>query len=222
MHPHHIAVLGGTGPQGRGLALRFAAAGHSVTIGSRDAERAVAAARLLEERLPGASVAAASNVAAAAAAEVVLIAVPWGSHVALVDEVAGHLAGKVVITCANPLGFDERGPYGLPLERSAAEETQARVPDARVVGAFHHVSARLLWEEPEATSADHVLVCGDDDGAKALVVSLARAVTGSAGVDAGALRMARLLEPFTAVLISVNKRYGTHSGLALTGVADRG
>lgn len=213
-----IAVLGGTGPQGRGLARRFAAAGLDVVLGSRDAARASAAAAALAEvgRVRGAS-----NSEAAAAGDIVLVVVPWDGHAELLESLRSELAGKVVVDCVNPLGFDKQGPYGLPLERSAAESAAALVPSARVVGAFHHVSAVSLLGEAEYLDHEDVLVCGDDAEAKALVVELARTVTGRDGVDAGRLRLARQLEPLTAVLISINKRYKTRSGIAIAGLPGR-
>ncbi len=215
-----IAVVGGTGPQGRGLAYRFALAGHSVVVGSRDAGRAQEKADEINGRLAGAGAAltGATNVDAAAAADVVLLAVPWEGHADLVLSLAEGLAGKIVISCVNPLGFDADGPFGLVLQESAAQEAHRLVPAARVVGAFHHVAALSLWKTPDVLSHEDVLVCGDDVEAKAVVQDLAAAVTGKRGIDAGALRLARQLEPLTAVLISMNKRYKTRSGVAVTGV----
>ena len=104
------------------------------------------------------------------------------------------------------------------LEESAAQETQRLVPSARVVGAFHHVAALSLWKTPDALTHEDVLVCGDDVEATSVVQDLATAVTGKRGINAGNLRLARQLEPLTAVLISMNKRYKTRSGVAVTGV----
>jgi NADPH-dependent F420 reductase len=215
-----IAVVGGTGPQGRGLAYRFALAGCAVVVGSRDATRARATAEQIAARLggTGGAVAGASNADAVARADVVLLAVPWDGHAASVEALAAGLAGKVVISCVNPLGFDETGPFGLVLEESAAQETQRLVPTARVVGAFHHVSALSLWKTQDPLHHEDVLVCGDDAEAKRIAQDLAVSVTGKRGIDAGALRLARQLEPLTAVLISMNKRYKTRSGVAVTGV----
>ncbi len=214
-----IAVIGGTGPQGKGLAFRWAAHGHRVVIGSRSAERAAATADEIRARVPEASVSGAANAEAAAAADVVVLAVPYDGHDELVESLAGVLAGKTVISCVNPLGFDKEGPYGLDVPGgSAAEAAAALVPDARVVGAFHHVSAVSLWGEQEYLDHEDVLVCGDDPQAKAVAIELARAVTSRDGVDAGRLRLARQLEPLTAVLISVNKRYRTRSGIAVSGI----
>lgn len=215
-----IAVVGGTGPQGRGLAYRFALAGHDVVLGSRDSVRAQEKANEINGKLDEPLVSGASNSDAVGRADVVLLAVPWDGHADLVASLADGLGGKIVISCVNPLGFDADGPYGLVLEESAAQETQRLVPTARVVGAFHHVAALSLWKSPEALHHDDVLVCGDDVEAKELVQDLAASVTGKRGIDAGSLRLARQLEPLTAVLISMNKRYKTRSGVAITGVLE--
>lgn len=215
-----IAVVGGTGPQGRGLAYRFAAAGHEVVLGSRDAGRASDKADEINAKLEAPTVSGATNSEAVASAEVVLLAVPWDGHADLVTSLADGLTGKIVISCVNPLGFDGDGPFGLVLEESAAQEVQRLVPGARVVGAFHHVAALSLWKTPEPLSHEDVLVCGDDVEAKDLVQDLASSVTGKRGIDAGGLRLARQLEPLTAVLISMNKRYKTRSGVAITGVEE--
>lgn len=214
-----IAVIGGTGPQGKGLAYRFARGGHDIVLGSRDEKRAAAAAAELNERVGSTTVRGARNADAAQAAELVLLAVPYDGHDALVAELAPQLAGKLVISCVNPLGFDKRGPYGLDLgPTSAAESAQRLVPEATVVGAFHHLSAVSLSGDAVFLSHEDVLVCGDDADAKATVIELAACVTGRPGIDAGALRLARQLEPLTAVLISVNKRYKVRAGIAVAGV----
>ncbi|MEU7057536.1 NADPH-dependent F420 reductase [Streptomyces sp. NPDC046197] len=218
---YSIGVIGGTGPQGKGLAYRFARAGHRVFLGSRSPERAREAARELGARLPAAAraVSGTSNATAASVNDVVLLAVPWNGHAELVAGLCDELAGKIVISCVNPLGFDKRGPYGLPVsEGSAAEQAARLLPGSRVVGAFHHVSAVSLLGDAECLDAEDVLVCGDDAAAKGVVQELVCSVTGRTGVDAGALRLARQLEPLTAVLISINKKYKTHSGVAVTGL----
>jgi len=213
-----IAVVGGTGPQGRGLAYRFALAGHAVVLGSRDPAWAQEKADQINSKLDEPRVSASTNGDAVAVADVVLLAVPWNGHADLVSSLAERLADKLVVSCVNPLGFDNHGPYGLVLEESAAEEAQRLVPTARVIGAFHHVAALSLWSSPEPLSHEDVLVCGDDLEAKCVVQKLAAAVSGKPGIDAGNLRLARQLEPLTAVLISINKRYKTRSGVAITGV----
>ncbi len=217
---HTIAVVGGTGPQGKGLAYRLALAGHPVVIGSRSADRAAQVAAEIAARVPeGGSVTGDTNAAAVTASEVVILAVPYDGHDELVKELAGALAGRVVVSCVNPLGFDKGGPFGLDVPGgSAAETAQAIATDARFVGAFHHLSAVSLWQEDGHLDHEDVLVCGDDADAKALVMELARDVTRGRAIDAGRLRLARQLEPLTAVLISVNKKYKTRSGISITGV----
>jgi NADPH-dependent F420 reductase len=221
---YRIAVVGGTGPQGKGLAYRFARHGHQVVLGSRDSAKAEAAATEINERVashvaPGSRpVTGVGNAQAAADADVVLLAVPYAGHDDLVTSLAGQLAGKIVVSCVNPLGFDKVGPYGLDVELSSAESAAAIAPTARVVGAFHHVSAVSLWSDEDYLDHEDVLVCGDDAEAKAAVMELAGSVTGRTGVDAGALRLARQLEPLTAVLISINKRYKTRSGVRISGI----
>ncbi len=221
MTTYDIAVIGGTGPQGKGLAYRFARHGHRVVLGSRDAARAQAAAEEIGARLPDATVTGTTNPDAASGAGVVVLAVPYDGHDDLVASLAEQLADSVVISCVNPLGFDKQGPFGLDVPGgSAAETAAALVPTARVVGAFHHVSAVTLWGEQDYLDHEDVLVCGDDQEAKQVAVELARAVTSRDGVDAGRLRIARQLEPWTAVLISVNKRYKTRSGTRISGLPD--
>jgi NADPH-dependent F420 reductase len=219
MSTYRIAVLGGTGPQGRGLAYRWALAGHEVVLGSRTEERARASADQVGERVPAGLVRGTANRAAVADAEVVLLAVPYHGHDALVGALADDLAGRVVVSCVNPLGFDDHGPYGLPVAAGSAAESAADLaPGARLVGAFHHVSAVSLWRTAEPLSHEDVLVCGDDAEDKLVAIELARPVTGRDGVDAGSLRMARQLEPLTAVLININKRYKTRSGIRVSGL----
>jgi NADPH-dependent F420 reductase len=209
-----LAFLGGTGEQGRGLARRYALAGHKVIIGSRSAERAAQAAA----DLPG-DVSGLDNEGAAAAADVVVVAVPWDGHKELLQSLAPTLAGKVVIDCVNPLGFDKQGSFALPVEEgSAAQQAAAVLPDSRVVGAFHHVSAvKLLDEAIDAIDLD-ILVLGDDREATDLVQALAERIPGFRGVYAGRLRNAHQVEAFVANLISVNRRYKAHAGLRITDV----
>ena len=223
MTTYRIAVMGGTGPQGKGLGYRFARHGHAVVIGSRAAEKASATADEIRARLDGVEgageVTGAANADACADADVVVLAVPWDGH----DElVAGlPLAGRTVISCVNPLAFDKRGAHGLVIdagEGSAAERAQALAPDATVVGAFHNVSAVALWDEEEEYLDDDVLCVGDTDEGKAVAMELARAVTGREGISAGKLRLARQLEPLTAVLISINRKYKVRSGIRITGL----
>jgi hypothetical protein len=214
-----IGILGGTGDQGRGLARRFALAGHPVIIGSRSAERAEAAAQQLGHGVRGLA-----NAAAAREADVVIAAVPWEGHGQLLSALAGELAGKIVVDCVNPMGFDKRGAYALPAaeggpaEGSAAEQAAALLPGSRVVAAFHHVSAVLLLD-PEIDTMDlDVLVLGDDREATDLVQALAGRIPGVRGIYAGRLRNCGQIEALTANLVSINRRYKAHAGLRITDI----
>ena len=215
-----IGVVGGTGPQGSGLAFRIARSGHQVVLGSRSVERAEQKAK--EMRALGATaVRGGTNADACEAASVVIVAVPYAGHDDLIAALSPHLTGKIVVTCVNPLAFDKRGAVGLLGGDASAAETAAKlVPDATVVGAFHHLSAVSL-NDPDADLSKHsVMVASDDEGAADIVAELARAVTGNLGVCVGPLRLNRHLEPLTAVLISANRRYRTHSGVALVDIPD--
>jgi hypothetical protein len=211
-----IAILGGTGDQGRGLARRFALAGNPVIIGSRSADRAAAIAQALGADL---GIRGMANADAASAADVVIVAVPWDGHGDLLKSLAARLAGKIVIDCVNPMGFDQRGCYPLPVaEGSAAQQAAAVLPGSVVVGAFHHVSAVLLLD-PEVASVDlDVLVLGDDRPATDLVQALAARIPGARGVYAGRLRNCGQVEALTANLVSINRRYKAHAGLRVTDV----
>ena len=213
-----VAVLGGTGPQGRGLARRFAAAGLTVVIGSRSADRAGDTAAELATATGG-SITGADNAQAAEAGDVVVVAVPWDGHGELLAALAPQLAGKVVVDCVNPLGFDKQGAYALAVEEgSAAQQAAALLPDSTVVGAFHNVSAVLL-DDPEVDKVDtDVLVLGDVREATDLVQALADTIPGVRGIFGGRLRNAHQVEAFTANLISINRRHKAHSGLRVTDV----
>ncbi|HEY3732775.1 MAG TPA: NADPH-dependent F420 reductase [Streptosporangiaceae bacterium] len=215
-----IGILGGTGDQGRGLARRFALAGHRVIIGSRSAERAAAAAAGLADGAGGPGrVEGVANDEAARQADVVIAAVPWDGHRELLASLAADLAGTIVIDCVNPLGFDARGAYRLPVpEGSAAEQAAAVLPGSRVVGAFHHVSAVLLLDPQVAELDLDVLVLGDDRQATDLVQALAARIPGMRGVYAGRLRNCGQIEGLTANLVSINRRYKAHAGLRITDI----
>ena len=209
-----IGILGGTGPQGRGLTRRLAAAGHAVIIGSRSAERAqeVAAAYADLGQVSGAD-----NATTARDADLVIVTVPYEGHAELLRELAPALAGKIVVDCVNPLGFDSQGPFALRVEAgSAAQEAQNLLPDSTVVAAFHHVSAVLL-DDPEVDHLEgDVLVLGEDRDAVQQVCELATAIPGARGIYAGRLRNAGQVEAFTANLIAINRRYKAHAGITVT------
>lgn len=213
-----VGILGGTGDQGKGLAYRFARAGHRVVIGSRSTERAEEAAVAIAA-LAGVTgtVTGAANPAAAEMSDVVIVAVPWEGHAETVASLRQPLVGKVVVDCVNPLGFDAKGPYALRVpEGSAAEQTESLLPESRVCAAFHHVSAVLL-ADPAVDRIDlDVLVLGDDREAVGIVAALAGRIPGMRGVHAGRLRNAGQVEAFTANLIAINRRYKAHAGIQIT------
>jgi hypothetical protein len=207
-----IAILGGTGDQGRGLALQFGKAGLRVIIGSRSTERASSAAAEV-------GVEGMANADAAAAADVIIAAVPYEGHAELLKALADELAGKILVDCVNPMGFDERGPYPLPVpEGSAAEQAAALLPSTTVVAAFHHVSAKLLQDPEIDTFELDVLVLGDDREATDLVRALAARIPGMRGIYAGRLRNCGQVEALTANLIAINRRYKAHAGLRITDI----
>ncbi|MGP4025333.1 NADPH-dependent F420 reductase [Actinomadura sp. 3N407] len=215
-----IGILGGTGDQGKGLARRFALAGHRVTIGSRKAERAQEAADDLAGEHDGLSVSGAENPVAAGRSDIVIVAVPWEGHKATLESLRDDLAGRVVVDCVNPIGFEKgKGAFALPVEEgSAAEQAAAVLTGSRVVAAFHHVSAKLLLDPGVGEMELDVLVLGNDREATDLVQALAGRIPGMRGVYGGRLHNAGQIEAFTANLISINRRYKAHAGLRITDV----
>jgi NADPH-dependent F420 reductase len=209
-----VGVLGGTGPQGKGLAYRLAKAGQKVIIGSRAADRARSAAEELGHGVEGAD-----NAECARRSDVVIVAVPWDGHGKTLESLREELAGKLVVDCVNPLGFDKKGAYALkPEEGSAAEQAAVLLPDSRVAAAFHHLSAVLL-EDPEIEEIDtDVMVLGEERADVEIVQALAGRIPGMRGVFAGRLRNAHQVESLVANLISVNRRYKAHAGLRITDV----
>ncbi|WP_456242661.1 NADPH-dependent F420 reductase [Actinopolyspora lacussalsi] len=213
-----VGVLGGTGAQGKGLAIRWAQAGLKVLIGSRSADRAAEAAEEIATT-SGGSVQGRSNSDCAAEADVVLAALPWEAHADTLRELRSELAGKIVIDCVNPLGFDKKGPYALPVEEgSAAQQAEALLPDSRVTAAFHHVSAVTLADTDVSHVDLDVLVLGDDREATDLVRSLADVIPGVRGIYGGRLRNAHQVEALTANVIAINRRYKAHAGVRITDV----
>jgi 8-hydroxy-5-deazaflavin:NADPH oxidoreductase len=221
-----VGVLGGTGPQGRGLAVRLAAAGQRVILGSRDAERAsqvavdvAARAGEIAAEGVGISVRGGSNVDVAGASDVVIVAVPFDGHAATLADLAAPLAGKVVVDCVVPMGFDKQGAYVLDVpEGSVTQQAAALLPDSSVVGAFHHLSAVLLEDLSRPTLDGDVMVVGDDRAATDTVQALASRLPGMRGIYAGRLRNARQVEALTINLVSVNRRYKVHAGVRITDV----
>jgi NADPH-dependent F420 reductase len=220
-----VGVLGGTGPQGRGLAVRLAAAGQRILLGSRDADRAAEVATEVAARAQSAaggvavSVHGGSNVDVAGAADLVIVAVPYAGHAATLADLAEPLAGKVVVDCVVPMGIDELGAYVLDVEEgSVAQQAAALLPDSFVVGAFHHLSAALLEDLTTPTLDGDVLVVGDVREATDTVQALAGRLPGMRGIYAGQLRNACQIEALRVNLESVDRRYQSHAGVRVSGV----
>ena len=213
-----VGVLGGTGPQGRGLAYRLARAGQQIRVGSRSVERGEQAAADLAA-LPGVAAGLVTGGANtyACTSDLVIVAVPWEGHGATLRDLAGDLAGRIVVDCVNPLGFDKQGAFSLPVpEGSAAQQAAALLPQSRVCAAFNHVSAPLLADPSIERIELDVLVLGDDRDAALHVQALAGRITGVRGVYAGRLRNAAQVEALTANLVAINRRYKVHAGIRVT------
>jgi 8-hydroxy-5-deazaflavin:NADPH oxidoreductase len=212
-----VGILGGTGKEGAGLALRLGKAGHAVIIGSRDQARAVEKGAEIARACVG-NVKGATNAEAAESADVVVVAVPFAGHRQLLEELKGALATKVVIDTVVPLDFKAAHTYAPPVEGSAAEEARDVLgAGSRVVAALHQIAAHELASLDHAIEADGFF-CGDDAGAKEQAATLIRAL-GVRPVDAGALKNAPILECMTPLLIEINKRHKVKSsGIKITGI----
>lgn len=212
-----LAIIGGTGTLGSGLARRLAAAGYAVVIGSRAADKADAAAKSIVAKAGAPRPRGASNADAAKAGKVVLLAVPWGNHAAIIDEIRPYVAGKVVIDTTVPLVPPKVARVQLPPETSAALAAQKRLGDTvRVVAAFHNVAAHKL--QSDATIDCDVLVFGEDPKDRAVAVALAEAA-GLRGVHAGPLANSVAGEALTSVLIGINRNYKVDgAGIRITGI----
>lgn len=217
-----IGMLGGTGPMGRGLALRLAAAGVDVVVGSRDDARAAAVVGELADQHPRVAdhLSGAANAVAATAGPLVVLAAPWEPTLNLAVSFADELEGRTVVSVANAL--TRAGGAFLPLTMprgSVTAEVQARLPRSRVTGAFHHLPAGPLADLERALDAD-VLVVGDDGEGRAATLDLVDAIDGLRGIDAGGLGAAGPVEAMTAVLVGINVGYRTHTAIRLTGGLD--
>ncbi len=215
-----IAILGGTGDEGLGLAIRYAAAGEEVIIGSRSAERAETAARTVRETVPFGLVTGLPNDAAADAADMVLVSVPYAGLRDTVTALASVLAGKILVSLVVPMQFGKGGPHIIGVEEgSAAEQARSAAPEARVVAAFQNLSAHELMDPDKDLGCD-VVVCSDDREAKRDVMALAERLRGVRAVDGGPLAYARYVEGITALLVGINRRYKTQSGIRITGLPE--
>lgn len=213
-----IAVLGGTGKEGSGLAMRWALNGYHVIIGSREAEKAQSRAGEMNAVMGGDYLTGMANPDAAAKADVVVLSVPYSAHKATLEGVKEQVAGKVLVDITVPLQPPKVRTVHLPEGQAAALEAQALLGESvKVVSAFQNVSAEQLVDPNHVVDCD-VLVCGDDSGAKATVMKLVEAC-GMKAVDAGPLANSIAIEALTPVLLYINKAYGIKgSGIRITGI----
>ncbi len=217
-----IAIFGGTGDLGRGLAICFAAAGHEIIVGSRSQERADQAAEGLREALPDGNFVPMENVAAASAAELAIVSIPWEGIEQTIPPLADALAGKVLVTVANALKFGKSGAIAIQGDelpaggQSCAHVIQDLAPEAKVVVAYNNLPAAAL-QARHHLGAD-VLVCGKSKEARDTVIALTNDLPGARGLDAGPLANALIIEGFTALVINMNKRYGGEASLVITGL----
>lgn len=213
-----IGFIGGTGPEGKGLALRFAIAGEAVSIGSRDAQRAQDAADEVGELRDGLSVSGGLNEQVADESDIVFIAVPYSGHRPTLESLGNRLDGKLVVDVVAPLRFSRGVASAVEVEEgSAAQQAQILLPNSKVVGAFHNLSAEDLMR-PGVTIDSDVIVCADDADAKRQVMELAETIEAVRAVDGGGLQNSRYVEELTALLININRIYKAHSTIKIVGI----
>ena len=217
-----LAFLGGTGPEGKGLALRLALAGEAVIIGSRDAGRAQMAAEQLMSARDGVriqDVKGAANLEAASQAAVIFLTVPYEAQRPLLEPLGDPLRGKVVVNVIAPMKFERgRGASALSVAAgSAAEEAQQLLPDSLVVAAFQNVSAEEL-QNPDQVMLGDVVICSDFSDAKSLVSELTRKIPNLRPVDGGGLANSKYVEQITPLLVNINRIYKIHAGIKIVGL----
>ncbi|HEV3268475.1 MAG TPA: NADPH-dependent F420 reductase [Acidimicrobiales bacterium] len=213
-----VGILGGTGPAGRGVAIRLASAGYDVVIGSRDDARAQEVASTLHPRGEG-SVRGASN-EGAAACDLVVVATPWDSSVATVRALKDSLANKTVISMVNALAREGKELVPMyPPRGSMAAQLAFALPASTIVGAFHHLPAGEMEDLDSALDAD-VVIFSDDDDARKVVAGVVNEMPGLRAVVAGSMSLASAVEAFTAVCVSINIRHKAHSYVKLAGLSN--
>jgi NADPH-dependent F420 reductase len=216
-----IAIIGGAGELGFGLALRWAKAGEEVIIGSRDAAKAEDAAARVKAAVPDAKITGSDNARATGEASIVVLAVPFSAQAGILKAIKPSLKNAILVDASVPLAATVGGRPTRMLgvwEGSAAQQAAGLVPGTPVVSAFHNLSAEMLHDFSSSLDCD-ILICGDDAAAKERLSALVRLIPGLRPLDAGPLEMSRIVEGMTALLISLNRRYKTHhSGIRITGV----
>lgn len=218
-----IPIIGGTGALGYGLAVRWAAAGEAIVIGSRQAERAAEAAGRIASAVPGANAEGLENGSAAQRGPVVFLTVPFRAQSETLTNLKGVLsAGQILVDCTVPVAAAVSGKATRTLgvwQGSAAQQAQEMAPDGvTVVSALHTVSAATLAEGGDLD--EDILICGDRRTDKARVAELVERIDGLRGVNAGPLEMARIVETLTPMLIAINARYKAQAGIRITGLPD--
>jgi NADPH-dependent F420 reductase len=214
-----LAILGGTGPEGKGLALRLAMAGETPIIGSRDASRGAAAAQELSQLASNVDIRGSDNSGAVLQADVVFLAFPYEGQRPVLEDLGPALKGKIVVSVIAPMKF-ERGKGASAVEvgaGSAAQEAQDMLPESQVVAAFQNASAEELLE-PNITMEGDVVVCSDHAAAKKIVMDLADQIKDLRGVDGGSLANAKYVEQITPLLVNINRIYKTHSSIKIVGI----
>jgi NADPH-dependent F420 reductase len=215
----HVGILGGTGPAGRGLAVRLAAAGHEVTLGSRDGTRAASLASELVAAHPDRQLwlRGEDNVGAALA-ELVVLATPWDGVVATVRPLREELTGKVVVSMGVAMAKFGREVLAVTVPRgSVAAMVQAALPGSRVAASLHHLAAAEMEDLDSGLEAD-VLVCSDHRDAAEATMALVNSIEGLRGLDVGSLARAGAIEAFTAICVALNIRYKTATSLHVRGI----
>lgn len=213
-----IAIVGGTGPEGRGLALRLAMAGREVVIGSRDPARAASAAAELRAGREGLAISGAANADAASAADAVLLSVPFDGLRSTAEALRSELAGRLVVSIVAPMEFADGRMRAISVpEGSAGELAHDLLPESRVASAFQNLSARDLLRADQPLEGD-VAVCADDEAARRETIALADAMPALRGVDAGPLANSRYVEELTALLVNVNRIHKARSTIRFVGL----
>ena len=214
-----LAILGGTGPEGKGLALRLAMAGETPIIGSRDASRGAAAAQELSQLASNVDIRGSDNSGAVLQADVVFLAFPYEGQRPVLEDLGPALKGKIVVSVIAPMKFERgKGASAVEVEAgSAAQEAQDMLPDSQVVAAFQNASAEELLE-PNITMEGDVVVCSDHAAAKKIVMDLADQIKDLRGVDGGSLANAKYVEQITPLLVNINRIYKTHSSIKIVGI----
>ncbi len=212
-----IGIIGGTGPEGLGLAMRFAKAGDRVNIGSRSQERAEEAERKVKKALPEARVRGMVNAEAVGQAEVVFLTVPWDAHQSTLENLAEEIGDKILVDVVVPMLFDRGQPKAIPVdEGSAAQQARAVAPKAKVISAFHHLDGIGLQNIERPMQGD-VLVCGDHKGVIKKVMALVERIEYVRALDAGGLSNSRYLEEWTVMLLHLNRIHKAHTGVRIVG-----